>query len=180
MRRIFIAAAIVAAIVAIASPATAGVEAQKVFEQIKGLEGLWKGTPEGQGEEAEAEAATIATVTHRFEVSAAGTIVMETMQPDTEHEMINMYFLDGDDLMLTHYCSGGNQPRMRLNRETSTEAELVFDFDGGTNLESADHHIHSANIELREDGGMISRWHAAADGEIVGGMTFHLSRAAAE
>ena len=180
MRRTFIATAIVAAVVATASPAPAAVDAQRAFERIKGLEGLWKGMPEGQGEEAEAEAAAITEVIHRFEVSAAGTIVMETMQPDTEHEMINMYFLDGDDLVLTHYCSGGNQPRMRLDRDTSTEAELVFDFDGGTNLEGADHHIHSANLKLSEGGGLESRWFAAAGGEIVGGMTFHLNRAAAE
>ena len=56
-------------------------------------------------------------VVHEFKTSAAGTVVMETMNPGTGHEMINMYHVDGDDLLLTHYCAGNNQPRMRLNRE---------------------------------------------------------------
>ena len=158
MKRMLIASVIAVVALAAAPPAAAEVDASKVFERLKDLEGTWKGTPEGQGEEAEAEAAAITEVTHLFEVSAAGSIVMETMEPDGEHEMINMYFMDGDDLVLTHYCSSGNQPRMRLNAAESTAADLVFDFDGGTNLEAADHHIHSANIKLHEDGGMESRW----------------------
>lgn len=179
MKRISITVLTIALALAVA-PGYAEVAASQVFERFKSFEGTWKGVPEGQGDEAEAEAAAITEVVHRFEVSAAGTIVMETMQPDTEHEMINMYFLDGDDLVVTHYCSGGNQPRMRLNRAASTEADLVFDFDGGTNLEGVDHHIHSANIKVAEDGGLESRWFAAAGGEIVGGMTFHLDRVEAE
>lgn len=153
----------------------------QAFERLKDLEGTWKGTPEAQGDEAEAEAAELVEVVHRFEVSAAGTVVMETMQPGTDSEMINMYFIDGEELLLTHYCAGGNQPRMRLNRAESDAANLVFDFDGGTNLEGADHHIHSANLKLDEDGGLESRWNAAAaGGEIVGGMVFHLDRVATQ
>ena len=34
--------------------------------------------------------------------------------------MINMYHMDGDDLVLTHYCAGGNQPTMKLNTENSS------------------------------------------------------------
>ncbi len=35
------------------------------------------------------------------------------MYPGMEHEMTNMYTLDGNTLVMTHYCAGGNQPRMR-------------------------------------------------------------------
>lgn len=38
------------------------------------------------------------------------------MQPGTDHEMINMDHLDCEDLVLTRYRAGGNQPRMRLDR----------------------------------------------------------------
>ncbi len=49
--------------------------------------------------------------------------------------MINMYHLDGDDLVLTHYCAGGNQPHMKLDRASATSGKLQFDFIGGTNLD---------------------------------------------
>ena len=163
---------------AVASPAQAGgVEAQAVFDKLKSLEGTWKGTPEGEGEDAAAEAEIAGHAVHEFRVSAAGTVVMETMGPGTDHEMINMYHLDGDELVLTHYCAGGNQPILRLDREHSTAEKLVFDFTGGTNLDPAkDHHIHAAEIELTEGGGMESVWTGYAEGKPAGKMTFHLER----
>jgi hypothetical protein len=102
---------------------------------------------------------------------------METMGPGTDHEMINMYHLDGDDLVVTHYCAGGNQPMMRLNRNTSTSDKLVFDFAGGTNFDpSVDEHIHSAEITLSDRDHLESAWSAYSGGEEVTVMTFHLAR----
>ena len=155
------------------------IDAGQAFEQLKSLAGSWHGTPEGEGEgaEAEAEAEAAGQVKHVFEVSAAGTVVMETMNPGTEHEMINMYHRDGEELVLTHYCAGGNQPTMQLNRASSTATELVFDFTGGTNLDPAvDPHIHSAVFTISETG-LLSEWMSHAGGEPSGKMTFHLSRA---
>jgi len=161
---------------ALASPGfAAGVDAGDAFEQLKSVAGTWHGTPRGDGAEAEAKAT--GDVVHQFQISAAGTVVMETMNPGTPHEMINMYHVDGEDLVLTHYCAGGNQPKMRLNREHSTAKKLIFDFDGGTNLDPAvDQHIHSAEIEWVEDGDLDSAWTAHAGGKKVGVMTFHLTR----
>jgi len=151
--------------------------AQQVFDQLKGLEGTWEGEPEGKGEEAEAEAEAAGMVTHEIQISAAGTVVMETMGPGTDHEMINMYHLDGDDLVLTHYCAGGNQPQMRLNKTASTADQLVFDFAGGTNLDpQVDNHIHSARIQMVDSDHMESVWKAYSAGEEVATMTFHLAR----
>ncbi|MFQ5528353.1 MAG: hypothetical protein ACE5GX_19130 [Thermoanaerobaculia bacterium] len=177
MRKILISATLAATAAIICSPAMAGVEATTAFEQLKSLEGSWQGTPEGTGDEAAAEAEALAEVVHRFAISAGGTVVMETMSPGTDHEMINMYHLDGDDLVLTHYCSGGNQPQMRLDREASSLESLVFEFAGGTNLDPAtDQHIHAANLRLLEDGDMDSVWYAYAGGEQAGEMAIHLSR----
>lgn len=68
---------------------------------IKSLEGEWvQQTPEGPS-----------TIT--FKVSSAGSTVREIMFPGTDHEMTNMYHMDGDELILTHYCAVGNQPRLR-------------------------------------------------------------------
>ena len=152
-------------------------DAGQAFEQLKSLAGTWHGSPEGEGADAEAAAEAAGQITHVFEVSAAGTVVMETMNPGTEHEMINMYHRDGEELVLTHYCAGGNQPTMQLNRASSTATELVFDFTGGTNLDPAvDPHIHSAEMAISEDG-LRSEWMSHAGGEPAGKMTFLLSRA---
>lgn len=165
---------VIVALVALAAPASAGtLTAEAVFDQLKDLAGTWQGMTEGEGEAAEAPS----EVTHRIEVSAGGTVVMETMQPETDHEMINMYHLDGDDLLLTHYCAGGNQPRMKLDLAASNDQKLVFDFVGGTNLDpSVDGHIHAAEIQMIDGDHMDSIWQGWSEGKHQGTMTFHLAR----
>jgi hypothetical protein len=63
-----------------------------------------------------------------YRVTANGTAVIETMFAGEPHEMVTVYSLDGQSVAATHYCSGGNQPRMQLNTEKSNANELVFDF----------------------------------------------------
>lgn len=116
------------------------VDPKAAFERLKALAGSWQGTMGG-------DAANPATVEYR--VTGAGSTVMETLGPGSPHEMISMYHLDGDQLMLTHYCAGGNQPRMRLDRAASTPDRLKFVFFDGTNMDAAkDSHIHEVEIKL--------------------------------
>lgn len=164
------------AILTPSSLAAEPIEARSAFERLKGLEGTWRGPTSGEGE-AEAEAAAVPEVEHQFRLAAAGTVVMETMGPGSAEEMINMYHLDGDDLVVTHYCAGGNQPRMRLNTEASSADRLVFEFDGGTNLDaSVDHYIHDATLTFESDDALDSVWTAHGGGEPIGVMHFHLKR----
>ncbi|MGB6853661.1 MAG: hypothetical protein WBG49_13855 [Thermoanaerobaculia bacterium] len=178
MRTLLKVALIIVVLLAVTSPGHAGdMKAQTAFDELKSLAGTWRGTPEGEGMEAEAESKKVDEVVHEFQVSAAGTVVMETMGPGTEHEMINMYHLDGEDLVLTHYCAGGNQPKMKLDRDMSSVGKLVFDFTGGTNLDPAvDSHIHSAEIKLTDPEHLESIWESYAGGKKAGGMIFHLAR----
>jgi len=155
-----------------------GVDAARVFEQLKELQGTWRGEareltgPKGTVQEGQGF-----PVNHEFRVSAAGSVVMEIMGPGTGHEMINMFHLDGPDLVLTHYCAEGNQPSMRLNRVGSSDNTLKFDFAGGTNLDPAvDQHIHSSEIVFTEDGGLESIWRAYTMGKQSGIMKFTLHR----
>ena len=171
--------AVLAALLLTAGLGTAAAEltAEDAFATLKGMAGTWRGTPEGSGEEARAEAEAVGEVVHEIEVSAAGTVVMETMGPGTQYEMINMYHLDGEDLVLTHYCAGGNQPTMRLNLETSTAERLVFDFTGGTNLDpDQDHFIHDMELGILAENRVVSVWNSWSAGGPAGGMTFHLAR----
>ena len=148
------------------------VDAEAAFEMLKGLAGSWVATgPEGEGQQAP----------HEFRLASAGTVVMETMYGGTDHEMINMYHLDGDDLVLTHYCAGGNQPHMKLDRASASRTKLRFDFAGGTNLDPAtDEHIHAAAIAFLDDGRVESSWIGYSEGEEAGTMTLALARKASE
>lgn len=146
---------------------------QAAFQKLKALAGTWHGRAQGGAEEGDAEPVE---VTHEFRVSAAGTVVMETMNPGSaDHEMINMYHLDGADLVVTHYCAGGNQPRMKL-----VEADggmMRFDFTGGTNLDPEhDGHIHAGKIVILDDDTIEAVWTGYYEGKEMGSRTFTLKR----
>lgn len=85
------------------STSSAGSErSSATFDRIKSLAGTWE-TVNSNGE----------VSTCVYEVSSAGSVVREIMFPGTQHEMTNMYTMDGSDVVVTHYCAIGNQPRMR-------------------------------------------------------------------
>lgn len=146
-------------LLALAAPASwaEGVDAKSAFERLRGLAGTWKGTigaPEGPPAE----------VTYR--VTAGGSAVFETMFGGTDHEMVSVYHLDGDRLLMTHYCAAGNQPRMRLDLASSTPGQLRFVFDGGTNLKVDEgSHIHEGSITLGTDGTMDASWQGYLNGK---------------
>ena len=80
-----------------------------------------------------------------YRVTGAGSALVETQFPGSPHEMVTVYYVDGNDLVLTHYCAARNQPRMKLVRATDTD--LVFEFTGRSNLDPAkDMHTHDATM----------------------------------
>ena len=50
-----------------------------------------------------------------IKVTAGGSAVHETLFPGQPHEMVSIYTVDGPDLVMTHYCVLGNQPRMKAD-----------------------------------------------------------------
>jgi cyclopropane fatty-acyl-phospholipid synthase-like methyltransferase len=97
-----------------------------LFDRVKSLEGTWVMKDE-KGQE------YIASV---FKVSSSGSVVREIMFPGSDHEMTNVYHMDGPTLVMTHYCAGGNQPRMRAVAGDPNTINLKF--DSVTNLRSSD------------------------------------------
>jgi hypothetical protein len=92
-----------------------------------------------------------------YRVTANGSAVLETIFPGTDHEMITMYHRDGKDLVLTHYCALGNQPRMRCRKIDGNV--LRFEFEGGTNLDPAkDAHMHDATFTFVDANTLVSAW----------------------
>jgi hypothetical protein len=132
-----------------AKPAAApALTAAQAFDKLRALAGTWEGTPLGDLD---------VRVTYRL--AAGGSVVMETLFPGSDHEMISMYHLDGEDLVMTHYCSMGNQPHLKLDRAQSTADKLVFGFAGGTNFDpKRDGHIHSGTIDLSTPNALHASW----------------------
>lgn len=95
-----------------------------LLDAVKALEGRWH---------VAGDAGAGTTV---FEVTSNGSAVRETMFAGEEHEMTNMYTLDGNGLHMTHYCAMGNQPHMRA---TAVEnGRIEFHPAGVSDLEAAD------------------------------------------
>ena len=160
--------ALVGAWVGLGSAVAGDSPARAAFARLANLEGTWYGQAAEHGEADRA--------VHVFRVSANGSVIMETMFPGTDHEMINMYHLDGDTLMLTHYCAMGNQPRMRL-AAGSTGDVLTFEFAGGTNIDPAkDTFIHDARLAFKDDSTFESAWTSWKDGAEDHTMVFALRR----
>jgi hypothetical protein len=165
-----VATAALAAPLAAGEPASSPVGAKAALERLKALAGEWRGSVESP----DGPATSV-----RYEVTSGGSVVMETQFPGTDHEMRSLYHLDGEELVLTHYCAMGNQPRMRLARSASTLDELVFEFDGGTNLDPArDVHVHSGRVRFEGDGRLRSEWTVFQGERQVGANTFFLTRKA--
>jgi hypothetical protein len=71
--------------------------------------------------------------------------------------MTTLYHRDGNDLVLTHYCAAGNQPRMRAR--TVRGNVVAFEFDGGTHFDPArDMHMHEATIEFLGSDEIRAEW----------------------
>jgi len=97
------------------------------FESMKSLVGKWRGTSMN---------GKPATVTYALVSDNSG--LMERLVMDGESEMVTMYYPDGDHLMMTHYCSAHNQPRMRSQTVPVGSKNITFDFVDVTNLSAPD------------------------------------------
>jgi hypothetical protein len=165
-----LAVSVVALCAAAILPAAAqgAVDPRTAFERLKSLAGTWEGQA---GDEKTGPSATVV-----YRVASGGSVVQETLFPGTPHEMISMYHLADGNLVMTHYCALGNQPRMKLDTKASSAERLVFAFDGGTNFDpTKDPHIHSGVIEIRNDA-LRNEWASWQGGKEAGRKTFLLRR----
>lgn len=134
--------------------------AQKSFEQLKALAGTWEGSFEGQP----------LHVTLR--VTSKGNALMHEMRvgaaPD---DPITMFHLDGERLLLTHYCDAGNQPRMAATISPDGKT-IVFNFIEATNLLSSQMgHMQRVTFTFIDSDHHTEKWEfAMADGKQMGGL----------
>lgn len=171
-RGTFVLAALAAlagtALAAPAPPAAGSKATSAAFERFKGLAGEWVAAEDG-------EMMRKGDLVARYAVTAGGSALLETIFPGSEHEMVTVYHADGNDLVLTHYCMEGNQPRMRARNAAGPRFD--FQFDGGANIDPRrDRHMHQASLELLGDDEIRSEWTELAGTEPVLVVKSHLVR----
>jgi hypothetical protein len=113
------------------------------LEKLKKLAGTWH-LADKDGKPTDQVASII-------KVTSGGSAVHETLFPGQPHEMVSVYTVDGGDLIMTHYCVLGNQPRMKAD-QTSPANQIVWRFAGGTNLDpKKDKHMHECTLTIIDD-----------------------------
>jgi hypothetical protein len=128
-------------------------DSKKAFDQMKTLAGTWEGkTSSGQ------------TGQVTFRVTSNGSALMSEIK-SSEENMITMFNLDGDRLLLTHYCGAGNQPRMKATLSPDGKS-VAFEFIDATNLASpAAGHMHGAVFTMVDANHHTEEWIWMQDGK---------------
>lgn len=130
--------------------------ARAAFERFKTLEGSWQGRSTKGWNEAVS-----------FKTIAGGSVVVETSFDAHPNEtMMTMFQMDGERLMLTHYCVAKNQPRLVATSISDDGRQITFTFLDGGNLPSRDKgHMDKAVFRFLDDGRVTTQWTWYQDGK---------------
>ncbi|MGA9641742.1 MAG: hypothetical protein WBQ72_10120 [Terriglobales bacterium] len=120
-------------------------DAQKSFHQLAAMEGKWVGK-NSQGQPIEVT----------FRMTAGGSALMSEIHGHGPENMITMFHLDGDRLIMTHYCGAGNQPRMKV--VSSDPKSISFEFFDGTNIGPGDGHMQHVTFTQPDANHHTEEW----------------------
>jgi hypothetical protein len=142
---------------------------QESLMPFRQLAGEWTGkTTKGfhEGEEVQV----------KYKVTSNGSAVVETLFPDTDHEMVTVIHPDGDDLLLTHYCALGNQPQMKAPGKLDGN-NVAFKFVRATNMKSPkEMHMHDVTYTFVNHDTLKTTWTHYDDGNPAGEVVFEVVR----
>ncbi len=144
-------------------------DAASAFEFLKTLTGEWERSAGDHEHGSDSRSVT-------FKVTAAGSSVMETIYPGDPSEMLTIYHMDGDDLLLTHYCALQNAPVMKFEK-SKKPGEIKFAFHGGTNFDpKVDTHVHEGVMRIKDANTLESSFVTFSDGKPDGNPSGILKR----
>jgi hypothetical protein len=129
------------------NPADRTMDSKAAFARLKALVGEWQAdTSRGK-----------AHLT--YELIAGGTSLVERETGENMPVMLTVYHMDGNRLMLEHYCMAGNQPRMEARSFDPKTGELRFQFLDATNLAGKETgHMHNATIRFVDGEHLSAAW----------------------
>jgi predicted enzyme related to lactoylglutathione lyase len=102
----------------------------------------------------------------RFARKARDSVLVEDdPQGDAADAMLSCITMDGDRLLLTHYCHAGNQPRLVADLATATATSITFRFLDGGNLASRDvGHMDEMQLVIDGPDRLRTQWQWYQDG----------------
>ncbi|HSE99074.1 MAG TPA: hypothetical protein VLD57_12470 [Blastocatellia bacterium] len=141
--------------------------ARAAFELFKKLEGNWKGRSTKGWEEKSS-----------FKTIAQGSVVVGTSFDAHPNEtMMTMYHMDGDRLMLTHFCVAKNQPRLVATSFADGGKTITFTFLDGANIPTRDRgHMDKAVYRFIDDNHVTTQWTWYQNGKESWMEEIHLER----
>ena len=105
----------------------------------RALPGAWKATTDGG-----------APISETLESISAESALVETYVTATGKKTMSVYHRDGADLVLTHYCAQGNQPRLRV--ASVGDDRVVFRLADATNVMPGQAMLIEKELRFRADG----------------------------
>ena len=148
----------------VARGATLGKETSP-FERLKTLVGEWEGTN------------SAGPVKATYTLVAGGSALMERLQSANEPEMITMYSADGDHILITHYCSTGNQPQMKTETMSGGAEKYTFTLVRVTGMKTHDEgHMVGLVLSFPDKDHLTQEWKYQNNKGKTSADLFHLKR----
>src|SRR3981189_2888899 len=122
----------------------------EAFEKMKALVGDWQTETSANGK-----------ATLHLELTCGGTALLEKFHMEEGGkpvDMITLYYVDGDQLKLTHYCMAGNPPTMAGTYDAAAKT-IKFNFVSVSSLKSLDTgHMHHALYTFLDNDHFKTNW----------------------
>ena len=125
-------------------------DAQKSFDTLKTLAGTWQGAVTVDPPMKDMGNGSFTQVSMR--VTSRGNAIVHEMKdagkpddPARYDHPVTMLYVDGDRLLLTHYCDAGNRPRMvgKISPDGKTVEFDFLDLAGGTQYGHMNHAVYT-------------------------------------
>jgi hypothetical protein len=148
-------AAVLLFAVIFAPPLTGQNDTHTAFNKLKTLVGNWDGkSQDGK------------PVHVSYQLFSDDSALLERMDHGGRAQMISVYHLDGNQLMMTHYCMAHNQPRMRAEQPSGDGKVLTFSFLDATSLPSPSAgHMHKLELSFDDARHMTQKWNWIENGQ---------------
>jgi hypothetical protein len=129
-------------------PAVAGDRTVAGFERIRALVGEWEATqPDGK----------LMQVTYE-EINGGAIEERYRSEDPMWWNMSTVYHLDNDRIMMTHYCSWGNHPRMTVTVPEGEVNTLDFRFLDMTYTRPENGYMKHVSFQFRDKDHFTHRW----------------------
>lgn len=125
------------------------------YEKLKAMAGDWDGTlPDGK------------PIEITYQIINGGAVLERYRSKDPMWwNMSTAYHLNNDQIVMSHYCSWGNHPRMKTSSTVKKIKELDFDFIDLAENEPKNGHMRDLTIKFIDKKNVTHHWVWREDGK---------------